>query len=72
MIASFRRDNSNRIIITGADRAEALLIKQMVDNAKEGTVSLSEFLDVEGDVFGLAVDVTPKTEPVENTVNESE
>ena len=35
MIANFK--NENKIIITGADRAEALLISQLVNEAKADT-----------------------------------
>lgn len=62
MIAHFK--NENKLIITGADRAEALLISQLVDNAKSKTVKLSEFYDIDGDVNGFALELTEPTEPV--------
>lgn len=57
MIANFKNDN--KIIVTGADRAEALLVSQLVSNSKaEGkTLSLTEFYDIDGDVNGFALEL---------------
>lgn len=76
MIANFK--NENKIIITGADRAEALLISQLVDEAKADNkeLTLTEFYDIDGDVNGLALELKDKViqEPVtsdsEQTVGE--
>lgn len=66
MIANFK--NENKIIITGADRAEALLISQLVDGAKADNkeLTLTEFYDIDGDVNGLALELKDKVikEPV--------
>jgi len=71
MIAHFK--NENKLIITGADRAEALLISQLVDNAKSKTVKLSEFYDIDGDVNGFALELTePTVEPTPEPVVEPE
>ena len=68
MIANFK--NENKIIITGADRAEALLISQLVDGAKADNkeLTLTEFYDIDGDVNGLALELKDKViqEPVTN------
>ena len=68
MIANFK--NENKIIITGADRAEALLISQLVDEAKADNkeLTLTEFYDIDGDVNGLALELKDKViqEPVTN------
>lgn len=56
MIARFK--DENRIIITGADRAESLLIKQLVDGSKgDGSkkIVLDEFYDIDGEVNGLSL-----------------
>lgn len=60
MIANFK--NENKIIITGADRAEALLINQLVDEAKADNkeLTLTEFYDIDGDVNGLALELKDK------------
>lgn len=76
MIANFK--NENKIIITGADRAEALLISQLVNEAKADNkeLTLTEFYDIDGDVNGLALELKDKViqEPVtsdsEQTVGE--
>lgn len=66
MIANFK--NENKIIITGADRAEALLISQLVNEAKADNkeLTLTEFYDIDGDVNGLALELKDKViqEPV--------
>lgn len=67
MIAHFK--NENKLIITGADRAEALLISQLVNNAKDKTVTLNEFYDIDGDVNGFALELKDK-EPETVTVEE--
>ena len=66
MIANFK--NSDKIIVVGADRAESLLIKQLVDDFKEGTkeISLTEFYDIDGEVNGFSIDL--KDKEVENDV----
>lgn len=72
MIANFK--NGNKLIITGADRAEALLVSQLVSNASTGNydVELKEFYDIDGDVNGMSLELVEKvTEPVE-TVPEDE
>ena len=56
MVARFK--DSNRIIIVGADRAESLLIKQLVDESKgDGSkkIVLDEFYDIDGEVNGLSI-----------------
>lgn len=60
MIANFK--NGNKIIITGADRAEALLISQLVSEAKadDKELTLNEFYDIDGDVNGLAIELIEK------------
>ena len=60
MIANFK--NGNKIIITGADRAEALLISQLVSEAKADNkeLTLNEFYDIDGDVNGLSVELVEK------------
>lgn len=57
MIANFKNDS--KIIVTGADKAEALLISQLVSNSKlEGKVlDLTEFYDIDGDVNGFALEL---------------
>ena len=66
MIANFK--NENKIIITGADRAEALLISQLVNESKAENkeLTLTEFYDIDGDVNGLALELKDKViqEPV--------
>lgn len=60
MIANFK--NENKIIITGADRAESLLIKTLVANSNSDTkeMTLTEFYDIDGDVNGLALELKDK------------
>lgn len=75
MIAHFK--NENKLIITGADRAEALLISQLVDKAKEKTVTLNEFYDIDGDVNGFALELVENetvkdAEPVVEETSETE
>lgn len=57
MVANFK--NENKIILVGADRAEALLIQQLVDNSKQSgkALSLTEFYDIDGDVNGLSLEL---------------
>ena len=76
MVANFK--NENKIIIVGADRAEALLIQQLVGNSKESgkALSLTEFYDIDGDVNGMALELKdivveePEEEPAQAEVNE--
>lgn len=72
MIANFK--NENRIIITGADRAEALLISQIVSETKAGNkdISLEEFYDIDGDVNGFAIDLKDKETDTESEIIEGE
>jgi hypothetical protein len=62
MIANFKKDNENKIIITGADSAEALLLAQLVANSKLTTkeLVLTEFYDVNGDVNGITIEIKDK------------
>lgn len=57
MIANFKRNN--KLIITGADRAESLIIQQLVEESKKENkkLSLTEFYDVDGEVNGLSIDL---------------
>lgn len=64
MIANFKNDK--RIIITGADRAEALLIKNLIAGYKDYDIKLSEFYDIDGDVNGMSIDLTEKETDNEN------
>lgn len=72
MIAHFKNDS--KIIVTGADRAEALLVSQLVDNSKDANkeLTVTEFYDIDGDVNGFAIELKDKEvepvneEPVEN------
>ena len=66
MIANFK--NGNKIIITGADRAEALLISQLVSESKayDKELTVTEFYDIDGDVNGLSIEL------VEREVSEPE
>ena len=58
MIANFKNDN--RIIVTGADRAEALLISNMISSYKDKDIELKEFYDIDGDVNGFTIDLKDK------------
>ena len=71
MIAHFKNDS--KIIVTGADRAESLLISQLVVNAKdEGKeLSVTEFYDIDGDVNGFALELKDKVSD-NNDVEENE
>ena len=62
MIANSKKDNENKIIITGADSAEALLLAQLVANSKLTTkeLVLTEFYDVNGDVNGITIEIKDK------------
>ena len=66
MIANFKNDK--KVIITGADRAEALLIQQLVKDSETQTVKLSEFYDIDGDVNGFSLEL----EETDNTEVEGE
>lgn len=63
MVAHFK--DENRIIITGADRAESLLIHQIVGNQEYTNITLKEFYDIDGEVNGFSIDIEDK-QPVEN------
>ena len=69
MVAHFK--NENRIIITGADRAESLLIKQLVSNQDSLDIKLNEFYDIDGEVNGFSIDATEK-EVIEPEEHEDE
>ena len=69
MVAHFK--NENRIIITGADRAESLLIKQLVSNQDSLDIKLNEFYDIDGEVNGFSIDATEK-EVIEPEEHEEE
>lgn len=60
MIAHFKNDS--KIIVTGADRAEALLVSQLVDNSKDANkeLTVTEFYDIDGDVNGFAIELKDK------------
>ena len=71
MIANFKNDN--RIIVTGADRAEALLISNMISSYKDKDIELKEFYDIDGDVNGFTIDLKDKEPepPVNDEVEET-
>ena len=60
MIAHFKNDN--KIIVTGADRAEALLVGNLVAGAKDASkeLTITEFYDIDGDVNGFALELKDK------------
>lgn len=60
MIANFKNDK--KIIVTGADRAESLLISQLVNIYKEKDIELKEFYDIEGDVNGFSLELKERVE----------
>lgn len=70
MIAHFK--NENKIIVTGADKAEALLISQLVNNSKasDKKLTLTEFYDIDGDVTGFSIQLEPITEPSKEETGE--
>lgn len=73
MIANFK--NNNKIIVVGADKDEAILIQNLVENAKNTSkvLSITEYYDVEGEVNGFALDLKDVEAPVEtNTEEEGE
>lgn len=72
MIAHFKNDG--KIIVTGADRAEALLVSQLVDNSKvEGKeLTLTEFYDIDGDVNGFALELVDSNNSDTTNVNKGE
>lgn len=59
MVANFKTDN--KIIITGADRSEALLIKNLISASLNKEVVLDEFFDINGDVNGLSIEFNEPT-----------
>ena len=66
MVANFKTDN--KIIITGADRSEALLIKNLISASTDKEVVLDEFFDINGDVNGLSIEFKEPTN--EEVINE--
>lgn len=71
MVAHFK--DENRIIITGADRAESLLISQIVGNQEHSNITLKEFYDIDGDVSGFSIELEDKqTESVPSVSNKGE
>lgn len=70
MIANFKNDK--KIIVTGADKAEALLVQNLIDASKvEGKkLSISPFYDVVGDVYGFSLDLEDEVEPVTEPITE--
>lgn len=60
MIANFKNDK--KIIVTGADRAESLLISQLVNIYKEKDIELKEFYDIDGDVNGFSLELKERVE----------
>ena len=67
MIAHFKNDS--KIIVTGADRAESLLVSNLVNGAKDASkeLTITEFYDIDGDVNGFALELKDKVveEPAE-------
>lgn len=57
MNASFKNDK--KIIVIGADKAEALLIQNLIDASKSESkkLSISPFYDAVGDVYGFSLDL---------------
>lgn len=61
MVANFKNDK--KIIVTGADRAEALLISQLVNEYASKDIEIKEFYDIDGDVNGFSLELKDKEEP---------
>lgn len=72
MIANFK--NENKIIVTGADRAEALLVSQLVGESKleNKELVLEEFYDIDGDVNGFALKLVEKETDTDSEDTEGE
>ena len=72
MIANFK--NENKIIVTGADRAEALLVSQLVGESKleNKELVLEEFYDIDGDVNGFALKLVEKETATDSEDTEGE
>lgn len=72
MIAHFKNDS--KIIVTGADRAEALLIGKLVADSKADgkELTVTEFYDIDGDVNGFALELKDKAVEVTNDTVEGE
>lgn len=66
MIAHFKNDS--KIIVTGADRAEALLIGKLATDSKADgkELTVTEFYDIDGDVNGFALELKDKAVEVTN------
>lgn len=60
MRADFK--NESKVMITGADKSQAILIERLIELATDVTkeIKLVVIPDIEGDTYGFSLEVTDK------------
>ena len=66
--------DKNKVLINRLSNDEAILLKSIADEAKEGSISFTELTGETGDFDGIMIIVTPKEpeEEVNEITNETE
>lgn len=66
--------DKNKVLINRLSNDEAILLKSIADEAKEGSISFTELTGETGDFDGIMITVTPKEpeEEVNEIINETE
>lgn len=54
--------NKNKLVVTGCDNDERIIIKDFIENAKNKEVDFQELVDINGDQTGVAIEIKDSEE----------
>ena len=60
----------DRLLITGSDKDEKILIKSFVENVKDKEIEIKSLVDINGEETGLSIELVEKTVETNTKVSE--
>ena len=60
----------DRILITGSDKDEKILIKSFVENVKDKNIIIDSLTDINGEETGLSIELVEKAMETNSEVSE--
>lgn len=60
----------DRLLITGSDKDEKILIKSFVENVKDKDIEIKSLVDINGEETGLSIELVEKTVETNTEVSE--
>lgn len=60
----------DRLLITGSDKDEKILIKSFVESVKDKNIVINSLVDINGEETGLSIELVEKTVETDAEVSE--